>query len=158
MHSSHDETGRRRFFARTVALIQSVIGGSLAVVLGGAAASSAFTRRQEGWWTAARLRDLPDGEPTPVVVRVLRQDGFAQSVDRRSILLVRNGGSQVTALDSTCTHLGCIVSWDRERGQLRCPCHGGVYDRTGAVVSGPPPQALASIPTRVDGDRILVQI
>lgn len=126
-------------------------------MLGGAIASPALARRQENWLPAARLRQLPEGEPTPVVVRIVRRDGFSEYIDRRTVFLVR-GGAQVTALDSTCTHLGCRVSWDAESAQLKCPCHGGVYDRTGAVVAGPPPQPLAQIATRLDGDQILVQL
>ena len=158
MSSSNDDQGRRRFFARAIAAIQAVIGGTIGVMLGGAAASPAFARRQENWWTAARLATLTLNEPTPVVIRVARKDGYTQVVDRRTVFLVRSGDGEVTALDSTCSHLGCRVSWDRESRQLKCPCHGGVYDHTGAVVAGPPPKPLARIETRLDGDQVLVQI
>jgi len=158
MSSSNDEQGRRQFFARAIAAIQAAIGGTLGLMLGGAAASPAFARRQENWWTAARLATLTLNEPTPVVIRVARKDGYTQVVDRRTVFLVRSGDAQVTALDSTCTHLGCRVSWDRESKQLKCPCHGGTYDHTGAVVAGPPPQPLATLATRLDGDLVLVQI
>jgi len=77
---------------------------------------------------------------------------------REALASLGNGASNVTALDSTCTHLGCRVSWDREREELRCPCHGGVYDRTGAVKAGPPPAPLATIATRIDGGQVLVRL
>jgi Rieske Fe-S protein len=158
MSSSTDDQGRRQFFARAIVAIQTAIAGTIGLMLGGAAASPAFARRQENWWTAARLGTLTLNEPTPVVIRVARTDGYTQVVDRRTVFLVRRGDAQVTALDSTCTHLGCRVSWDRESRQLKCPCHGGVYDHTGAVLSGPPPQPLATLATRLDGDQVLVQI
>ena len=99
---------------------------------------------------------LNEGEPTPVTLRVARQDGYTQTVDRQVIFLVKSGGG-IKALSSTCTHLGCRVSWDTDAKQFKCPCHGGVYDKTGAVVAGPPPAPLASLMTRVDGDQIFVQ-
>jgi hypothetical protein len=40
---------------------------------------------------------------------------------------------------------------------FKCPCHGGIYDRNGAVKDGPPPAPLAKVATRLDGDRVLVQ-
>ena len=86
-----------------------------------------------------------------------REDGYSQVVDRQVLFLVKSG-DQVTALSSTCTHLGCRVSWDAAKGVLRCPCHGGVFDRTGAVKAGPPPSPLASIETRVEGNRVLVRL
>jgi Rieske Fe-S protein len=158
MSSLHDDQGRRRFFARVIAFIHAAVGGTMAVMLGGAAVSPAFARRQENWWAAGDLKDLPANEPTPVVIRVARQDGYSEAIDRRTVFLVRNDDTQITALDATCTHLGCRVSWDSESGQLKCPCHGGVYDRNGAVVAGPPPAPLATLATRLEGDQVLVQL
>ena len=154
----HDENGRRRFFARIVTTVHAAIAGTLGVILGGAAVSSALGGKDESWLPATTLGDLPPGIPTPVVVGVTRRDGYTQVIDQRTVFLVRTGASNVTALDSTCTHLGCRVSWDREREELRCPCHGGVYDRTGAVKAGPPPAPLATIATRIDGGQVLVRL
>jgi Rieske Fe-S protein len=147
---------RRRFLARVLHSIQAVIGGTLAVVTGGAVLGPSFLRRQVTWLHAGSLSALEDNAATPVTVRVARQDGYTQTVDRQVIFLVKSAGG-VKALSSTCTHLGCRVSWDGDAKQFKCPCHGGVYDQTGAVVSGPPPAPLASLMTRVDGDQILIQ-
>jgi menaquinol-cytochrome c reductase iron-sulfur subunit len=158
MHSSMDDTGRRRFLARVVTTIHAAIAGTLGVILGGAVSSPIFGRQQENWIPAASLNNLPQNEPTPVTLRIAREDGYREVIDRRTVFLVRTGDNQVTALDSTCTHLGCRVSWDPEAQLLKCPCHGGQYDKTGAVKAGPPPAPLARMTTRVDGDQILVQV
>jgi|SRR5690242_12254683 Rieske Fe-S protein len=149
---------RRRFFHGIITAIQAVIGGSLGVILGGAIISPGLGQRQENWLPAASLSDLPQNEPTPVTLRVTREDGYVQTVDRRTVFLVRTSDTQVTALDSTCTHLGCRVSWDPQAQLLKCPCHGGQYDRTGRVVAGPPPAPLVHMTTKVDGGQVLVQI
>lgn len=158
MHSSTEQPERRRFFSGVIAAIQAAIGGALGVILGGAIISPGLGRRQENWLPAASLSDLPQNEPTLVTLRVTREDGYSQTVDRRTVFLVRTNDSQVTALDSTCTHLGCRVSWDPQAQLLKCPCHGGQYDRTGAVKAGPPPAPLARMNTRVDGGQVLVQV
>ena len=158
MHSSPDVPGRRTFLVRIINSIHAVIGGTVAVILGGAILSPLFGRREENWLTAATLTDLPDDRPTPVTIRIAREDGYNQVIERRTVFLVRTGDADVTALDSTCTHLGCRVSWDAEAQLLRCPCHGGVYDSTGAVKSGPPPAPLTRLTTRIEGDQVLVQL
>jgi Rieske Fe-S protein len=158
MHSSPDVPDRRRFFSRVINTIHGVIGGTIGVILGGAILSPIFARREESWLTAASLTDLPDNRPTPVTLRVAREDGYNQVIDRRTVFLVKTSDTQVTALDSTCTHLGCRVSWDAETQELKCPCHGGVYDATGAVKAGPPPAPLATLTTRVEGNQVLVQL
>jgi len=60
------------------------------------------------------------------------------------------------ALSRVCTHLGCLVDIDRGRKRLLCPCHAGVYDLEGNVLSGPPPRPLPRIPLRVEGETIVI--
>ena len=153
------DAGRRRFLSGVIVAIQAAIGATLAFVLGGAAAAPAFGSRRTNWWPAANVDDLPDSEPTPVVLRVTREDGYSQVVDRQVDLPGQERSpTQVTALSSTCTHLGCRVSWDATAKLLKCPCHGGVFDRSGAVKAGPPPAPLAKIEARVEGNQVLVQL
>ena len=158
MHSSPDSPERRRFLARAITAIHTIVAGTIGVILGGAILSPIFGKRQESWLTAASLSELPDNRPTPVTIRVSREDGYNQVIDRRTVFLVKTGEAEVTALDSTCTHLGCRVSWDAETQELKCPCHGGVYDATGAVIAGPPPSPLPRLTTRIEGNQVLVQL
>jgi Rieske Fe-S protein len=153
--STTDPT-RRRFLSSITNGILSVIGGILGVIGGGAVLSSTV-RRQEDWLAASALHDLPDNEPTAVTLSVMRVDGYREALERRTIFLVKTGDSEVAAFDATCTHLGCLVGWDSQAQVFKCPCHGGIYDRTGAVKDGPPPEPLAKVATRVEGDRVLVQ-
>src|SRR5262249_32108578 len=154
---STDDRSRRRFLSTITNGILGVIGGILTFIGGGAALSSTV-RKQEDWLPASTLFDLPDNQPTPVTLTVARLDGFRQVIDRRTIFLVKSGESEVAAIDSTCTHLGCLVAWDPQAQLFKCPCHGGVYDRSGAVKDGPPPAPLVKIATRIDGDKVLVQV
>ena len=152
------DAGRRRFLSGVLTAIQGAIGATLAFLLGAAAAAPAFDSRRTNWWPAAPLDDLPEGEPTAVTIRVTREDGYTQVVDRQVVFLIRTGESQITALSSTCTHLGCRVSWDSTARLLKCPCHGGAFDSTGAVKAGPPPVPLPTIDTRIEGNQVLVQL
>lgn len=153
-----DSRDRRRFLARAITTIHAAIGGTLGVILGGSILAPGFARRRESWLPAGTLNALPTDEPTPVAIRVEREDGYAQIIDRQVVFLVKTGDGQVTALSSTCTHLGCRVSWAAEAQELRCPCHGGVFDKSGSVRAGPPPEPLARLLTKIDGNRILIQI
>ncbi len=149
---------RRRFLAGAIAAVQAAIGCTLAVILGGSILSPSAARRRENLLPAAALVDLPENEPTAVTIRIARDDGYAQIVERQVVFLVRSGNGSVSALSSECTHLGCRVSWNGESQALECPCHGGVFDRSGTVTGGPPPAPLAKLEARVDGDRVLVRI
>ena len=158
MHSSSEEPGRRRFLVGALTAIHAGIAGIIGVILGGAIASPIFGRQQENWVPAGSLDSLSENEPTPVTLRVAREDGYREVIDRRTIFLVKTGESEVTAIDTTCTHLGCRVSWDSQDKVIRCPCHGGVYDKMGTVKSGPPPASLARFTTRIDDGKVLVRV
>jgi len=59
-------------------------------------------------------------------------------------LIVENDGEiRNYALNAVCTHLGCVVPWNRAANKFMCPCHGSQYDQTGKVVRGPAPLSLA---------------
>ena len=60
------------------------------------------------------------------------------------------------ALSRVCTHLGCLVDYQKDKKSLLCPCHAGVYDLSGNVTSGPPPRPLQQFPLKVEGDSIIV--
>jgi len=156
-HPPCADVTRRRFLSRITSGILSVIGGILGVITGGAILSSTGGRAA-GWLAASNLYELPDNEPTPVTLTVARLDGFRQVIDRRTIFLVKTPDAEVIAFDATCTHLGCRVSWDSPGQVFRCPCHGGVFDRAGGIMGGPPSTPLMKIATRVDGGRVLVQV
>jgi Rieske Fe-S protein len=71
--------------------------------------------------------------------------------------IVVNTTSGVKAYSAICTHLGCVVAWNDMIGVIQCPCHDGHFNPdTGAVVSGPPPSPLPSIPVSVEGDQIFL--
>jgi cytochrome b6-f complex iron-sulfur subunit len=60
------------------------------------------------------------------------------------------------ALSARCTHLGCMVVWNRDHHMFLCPCHGGKFDAEGRNVEGPPPRPLNLYALRIDENGFLV--
>ena len=133
------------------------MGATLAFVVGGAVVAPSFTRRQSNWLPAAELSGLEEGTPKPVGLRVARSDGATEVIDRRMIYLVREGDS-VRALDSTCTHLGCRTRFNSVTHRSVCPSRVGSCDGTAGVTGGPPPSPLHTLPTRIEHDRVFVEL
>jgi Rieske Fe-S protein len=60
------------------------------------------------------------------------------------VLLIRLSDTEFRAFSATCTHLDCIVGFQKEQTRIFCNCHGGVYDLNGRNVAGPPPRPLTA--------------
>jgi cytochrome b6-f complex iron-sulfur subunit len=71
-------------------------------------------------------------------------------------MIINRPGKGLIALSKVCTHLGCLVEYEKEKNQLLCPCHAGSYDLEGNVLSGPPPRPLDKLPLRIEGDQIVI--
>jgi cytochrome b6-f complex iron-sulfur subunit len=74
--------------------------------------------------------------------------------DTPAIIIHKPAGYIV--LSRVCTHLGCLVNYHKDRQLLICPCHNGIYDLDGNVISGPPPRPLPKFPFTVEGDKIKI--
>ncbi len=59
------------------------------------------------------------------------------------------------ALSAVCTHLGCIVEYDEQKG-IWCPCHAAFFDLRGNVKSGPAPRPLPAFRVAVVGGNVVV--
>lgn len=58
------------------------------------------------------------------------------------VILVKAAESDFRAFSATCTHLDCIVGYQKDQSRIYCNCHGGCYDLQGRNVAGPPPRPL----------------
>lgn len=70
-----------------------------------------------------------------------------------------SGADGLVAYSAICTHLGCAVYADlSNQGLIACPCHGSEFDPASdaAVVGGPAPRPLPSLPISVSDAGTLV--
>lgn len=72
--------------------------------------------------------------------------------------LVRLADGGLLALSRQCTHLGCSVPWDEEKGRFVCPCHASSFDVMGEVLSAPAPRPLDTFPVRVENGIVKVDL
>lgn len=151
---------RRRVLAGGAATGLAVAGGALLAACGtstekaqpaagptagnaGTTAGSAGTGRASGTGQAlARLSDIPVGQ------------AVAAQLGDKPIIVARPTSDTAAAFSAICTHQGCTVA--PAGAQLHCPCHGSVYNAlTGAVIHGPAPKALPTVPVTVTGGTVV---
>lgn len=141
---------RRRVLVVFVNTAVALLGGGLTALLGAFALRPPAAATTGRWIRAGSTGDLKPNEPMPRILSVPRVDGWYRERARETVFVVWDGRDTVRAMSATCTHLGCQVQWDAAAKHFKCPCHGGVYAASGAVISGPPPRALDVVEARID--------
>jgi Rieske Fe-S protein len=58
------------------------------------------------------------------------------------VILIRVSSTDFRAFAATCTHLDCVVEYQKQHERIWCNCHNGQYDLNGRNVAGPPPKPL----------------
>ncbi|MBI4785998.1 MAG: Rieske (2Fe-2S) protein [Chloroflexi bacterium] len=102
-------------------------------------------RGYSGPTMVAALADIPVGTGTVV------------PVDDKPVIIVNTAAGGVKAFSAICTHLGCVVDWNKGKNVIQSPCHDGRFNPvTGDVVSGPPPRALPAYELSVKDGKIYV--
>lgn len=88
-----------------------------------------------------RIKARPQraGTPAPGEGLVVRR-----GIKTLAVACSRDG--EVHTLDAACTHLGCIVKFNRAEQTWDCPCHGSRFGLDGSVLDGPATAALRPHP------------
>ncbi|MCJ7513896.1 MAG: ubiquinol-cytochrome c reductase iron-sulfur subunit [Anaerolineales bacterium] len=148
---------RRQFLKTATAAIGAVIAAGFGFPAVAYLIGPALKRDQtEAWIPLGPTSKVEPGTPTLFRVTVERQTGWITATEELSVYALTENGRDYTAMSNICTHLGCRVRWIDGRQEFFCPCHNGVFDKQGAVVSGPPPRPLDRYPTKVEDGQIYI--
>ncbi len=141
----HDDAGRRRFLSQAVMGFGLLFGvGTLGMRFLQFLVPKQRTRPMEAVLIGAEST-IPPGE------------ALSLDLAGHKILVLKTAEGAV-AFSRRCTDLGCLVSWSKEREQFVCPCHQGIYDKTGLNIAGPPPRPLDRFEIVKRGDQLYVKI
>jgi cytochrome b6-f complex iron-sulfur subunit len=137
--SDHDKTDKRRTFISKILMFFGLLAGyGTAGVYG---LQFLLPRKKEIKYRrllVAGMEDIPQNSSKT----------FYDLQGREMVLI--NTADGLKALSTSCTHLGCKAYYEPGNNRFFCPCHDGVFDLSGNVVSGPPPRPLNSCEVEVD--------
>ena len=165
-NSAAGEDERRSFLVHTATVIVSVVAGIVPFVTGLFVFFDPLRRGSAGALEigVAPLEAVPDdGVPHQFPVIADRQDAWNRfvNVPIGSVYLVRKPGTNdVLALNASCPHAGCNVSFLDDKQYFRCPCHESAFDLEGKrllEVSDTPPRDMDELPCHVKKNRVMVK-
>jgi len=95
--------------------------------------------------------------PLPAVGQTVAATG--QLLIPLPLAVSRLSATTVVSVSRICTHEGCTVELPQASAQtLDCPCHGSRFQLTGLVVNGPAGRPLASFPSVIDGNEVVITL
>jgi cytochrome b6-f complex iron-sulfur subunit len=133
---------RRRFLGVLLAVFGSTAAASLAYPLLRFFAPPA--RDSKANTLSIKKSDIRLGEAREIVL------------NNKPVVVINRYEKGFVALSKVCTHLGCLVVYDKGLRKLICPCHAGTFDLEGNVLSGPPPRPLPTVPLKVEGEFVII--
>ncbi|HEX3015856.1 MAG TPA: FAD-dependent oxidoreductase [Desulfobacteria bacterium] len=81
----------------------------------------------------------------PVEPEIKVGEGRKIATDGKIAGAYRDEAGKLYLVDTTCTHLGCEVSWNDAEKTWDCPCHGSRFSYKGDVLEGPTHKPLNKI-------------
>jgi Rieske Fe-S protein len=119
--------------------------------------SLAFTVGQlwiaaQNWWR--RRRGEPEmarlGAVDEIAAGAVLTFNYPTSDD--PCILIRQVDQSIVAYSQKCTHLSCAVVPRVGEGEIRCPCHEGIFElASGRPLAGPPRRPLSRVRLEVRG-------
>ncbi|WP_275292213.1 Rieske (2Fe-2S) protein [Amycolatopsis sp. La24] len=97
----------------------------------------------------------PGGKVIALAEVPVGQAKYAKLMNGDNVVVAQPTAGKVVCFSAVCTHQGCEVN-PPQNGQVRCPCHGSVFDAlTGAVKQGPASTPLAAVPVKIQNGDIV---
>jgi Rieske Fe-S protein len=112
----------------------------------------------ETWVRLGSTSKVELGVPTLFTFTIETQTGWITNAQEMSVYILSTDGRTYIAMSNVCTHLGCRVRWIVDQEEFFCPCHNGVFDISGNVLSGPPPRPLDRYDVKVENDQLYIKV
>lgn len=116
------------------------------------------SRPKSVWYPLLTLNANVTEGVTQGRIKKILHDGWLTDIQEQYVWIIKKQDGNYLVLNSHCTHLGCLVSWDDGSRKFRCPCHGGVFDENGNRIAGPPPRPLERYATKIENNTLLIKI
>jgi len=84
-------------------------------------------------------------EKLDVISSLERDEGRVVKFEGHVMGLYKDEDGALHAVNPTCTHMKCSVSWNSAEKSWDCPCHGARYSMDGKVLTGPARHHLEEI-------------
>ncbi len=155
--SDEKKITRRKFMSLVTGAITALIGLGLGIPAIAYIIGPALKKEEsQDWIRLGSTSKVELGLPTLFKTKIQRQTGWIVNEKEISVYVLTENGREFVAMSNICTHLGCRIRWIADREEFFCPCHNGVFDKDGRIVSGPVPRPLDRFDTKVEDGQLFI--
>lgn len=148
---------RKQFMSLVTGAITALIGLGLGIPAIAYIIGPALKKEEsQDWIRLGSTSKVELGLPTLFKTKIQRQTGWIVNEKEISVYVLTENGREFVAMSNICTHLGCRIRWIADREEFFCPCHNGVFDKDGRIVSGPVPRPLDRFDTKVEDGQLFI--
>jgi menaquinol-cytochrome c reductase iron-sulfur subunit len=152
-----EQINRRNFLSFAIWGIGTLISAGMGIPAIAYIIGPAINRsKTQEWIRLGPISKIELKTPTLFKFTIQRKSGWIVNEEEVSVYTLTDNGRDFVALSNICSHLGCRVRWITEQNQFFCPCHNGIFDKEGKVVSGPPPRPLDRYDVKVEDDQLFI--
>jgi succinate dehydrogenase / fumarate reductase iron-sulfur subunit len=152
------DPSRRAFLKSATGVAGLGVVLSLTGILGVSAVVPTLADQPSQWVPAGEAASYPVGSVNTTMITYNRKQAMHTETVNVPVLIRRDTEQDFICFNSSCTHLGCAVSWDPTIKRFECACHGGAFDVDGNVIAGPPPRPLDRLPWKLENGIIMVEV
>jgi Rieske Fe-S protein len=103
------------------------------------------TYAKENLNVAGHFADHLTGGDVADVAALAPGSGAVVRRGTRKLAVYRDDAGSLRAYSAMCTHVGCVVRWNKLEKSWDCPCHGSRFEPDGEVINGPARAPLAAV-------------
>jgi menaquinol-cytochrome c reductase iron-sulfur subunit len=138
------EISRRQFLTYTLMGVGGFLASTIMVPMVRFAIDPVLKAKGEkgGMAPVVDVKEITD-VPKSYTFNLKLDDGWVKGTETTFTAWVYKEGDKIVALNPTCKHMGCMVSWEGSPdhpNHFFCPCHFGLYTKDGTNVPGTPPK------------------
>ncbi|MDW7772633.1 MAG: Rieske 2Fe-2S domain-containing protein [Desulfobulbaceae bacterium] len=151
-----DRRSLLKWAVRGIGLAVAAMAGIPALIAGFA---PIWQRRpkKEAWQPIGRANAFPVGEMREIELE-LPPEEWGEALRRKTVYAWRPSELEAVVYSRSCTDLGCPLTFDPGSQCFFCPCHGGIFDKNGERLAGPPKRPMYRYAVRIDNGEIMINL
>lgn len=135
--------------------IAAMVG--IPALIAGFAPSWMYRKRRNVWRSVGAVEAFSVGDMHKIVVSMPAEE-WGEALREKAVYVWRPSAEETVVYSRSCTDLGCPLTFDPGSECFFCPCHGGIFNKNGERIAGPPSRPMYRFAFRITNGEIEIDL